>query len=110
MHLSAAVKSGMALGNKHTQISLQAGGAFSVFGGHIIGRQIELVTDKRIVQAWRVADWAPGLYSIAKFDFATQDAETRLYFDHTGFPEGQGQHLAEGWQTNYWEPLKKYLT
>jgi activator of HSP90 ATPase len=109
MHLSAAMQSGMALGNKPTQISHKAGGTFCVFGGHIVGRQIELVADKRIVQAWRVADWSPGMYSIAKFDLATQDSQTRLFFDHTGFPEGQGQHLAEGWQANYWEPLRKYL-
>src|SRR6266566_5752985 len=47
------------------RIAHDAGGAFSLFGGHIIGRHLELVPDQRIVQAWRVVDWTSGLYSIA---------------------------------------------
>jgi activator of HSP90 ATPase len=85
------------------------GGAFSLFGGHILGRQIELVPNQRIVQAWRTADWKPGVYSIAKFELAEEGSETRIVFDHTGFPAGQAAHLAEGWVGNYWAPLTKYL-
>lgn len=107
--LSAAVKSGMALGDRPTQISALSGGPFTIFGGHIIGRQIELTPYDRIVQAWRVVDWAPGVYSIAKFTLIEQDSGTRLVFDHVGFPQGQAQHLADGWHANYWEPLAKLL-
>jgi activator of HSP90 ATPase len=91
-------------------IGRSAGAAFSVFGGHIVGRQLELVPAQRIVQAWRVVDWEPGHYSIAKFEFRNENRQTRILFDHTGFPGGQGNHLAEGWTANYWEPLKKYFT
>ena len=97
------------LGNKPTVISRQAGGSFTLFGGHIIGRQIELVPDERIVQAWRVVDWAPGIYSIAKFELVEQSSGTKIVFDHTGFPQGKGEHLAVGWKTHYWDPLEKYL-
>ena len=65
VHLSAAMQSGMSLGNAPTQISSAIEGTFSLFGGHILGRHLELVSNQRIVQAWRVADWAPGIYSIA---------------------------------------------
>jgi activator of HSP90 ATPase len=107
--LSAAMQSGMTPGNKPTQISREAGSVFTLFGGHIVGRQIELVPNERIVQAWRVVTWSPGVYSIAKFELAQQASGTKLVFDHVGFPDGQGQHLAEGWKANYWEPLEKYL-
>lgn len=109
VQLSAAVKSGMALGNKPVEISKQVGGAFTIYGGHIVGRHIELVPGERIVQAWRVVDWNPGVYSLAKFELIEQGSGTKLVFDHTGFPEGQAQHLAKGWTSNYWEPLGKYL-
>jgi activator of HSP90 ATPase len=109
IQLSAAVQSGMALGKDPTQISREAGGPFTLFRGHIVGRQIELVPSERIVQAWRVATWNPGVYSIAKFELREQGSSTKLVFDHVGFPDGQGQHLAEGWKANYWEPLEKYL-
>ena len=109
VQLSAAVQSGMTLGNKPTEISREAGGAFSIYGGYIVGRHIELVPNERIVQAWRVTNWNPGIYSIAKFELTEQGLGSKLVFDHTSFPEGAGQHLAEGWKANYWEPLEKYL-
>jgi activator of HSP90 ATPase len=107
--LSAAMQSGMPLGTAPTEISREVGGAFALFSGHIAGRHIELVANQRIVQAWRTADWAPGVYSIAKFELVEQGSGTKVVFDHTGFPAGQGEHLAAGWKANYWEPLEKFL-
>lgn len=91
------------------QIADKVGGRFALFNGHIIGRHLELLPDQRIVQAWRVADWEPGIYSIARFQLADKGSKTTILFDHSGFPNGLGQHLASGWHTNYWEPLRKYL-
>jgi activator of HSP90 ATPase len=91
------------------RIGRSAGDTFSLFGGHIAGRHIELVPYGRIVQAWRVVDWDPGVYSIAKFELADRDGQTTIVFDHTGFPKGRGEHLAEGWKQNYWQPLTKYF-
>jgi activator of HSP90 ATPase len=106
IQLSAA---GMSLGSKTTEISRQEGGPFTLFGGHIVGRHLELVPDQRIVQAWRVVDWSPGIYSIVKFELAEQGSSTKIVFDHTGFPQGNGEHLAAGWAINYWEPMRKYF-
>ena len=96
-------------GGAPAEISREAGGAFTCFGGMIQGRQIELVPGQRIVQAWRAGNWSPGVYSIVRFDLQDAGGQTRLVFDHTGFPEDQGEHLASGWNQMYWEPLKKYL-
>ena len=109
MLLSAAMQGGMPPGAAPTEISREVGGAFSIFGGHIVGRHVELVPNERIVQAWRVVDWDPGVYSIAKFELIEQGSATKLVLDHAGFPGAQGQHLADGWKANYWEPLEKYL-
>lgn len=108
--LSAAVKSGMVSATTPAAISSEAGGAFSLFGGHISGRVIELIRNERIVQAWRAGDWTAGTYSIARFELVEVGTGTRLVFDHTGFPVGQAEHLAAGWKENYWEPLAKVLT
>jgi len=92
------------------RIGRAAGESFTLFGGHIVGRHVELVPSRRIVQAWRVVDWDPGIYSIAKFEFKGNGVRTTVVLDHTGFPNGKGQHLADGWNANYWEPLRKYLS
>jgi activator of HSP90 ATPase len=98
-----------AFSGRTAEINREVGGAFSLFGGHIIGRNLELVPNQRIVQAWRVVTWPEGAYSIAKFELKAQGSGTRLVLDHTGFPEGLHDHLAEGWDDNYWVLLKKYL-
>ncbi|MFF2449493.1 SRPBCC domain-containing protein [Neobacillus sp. NPDC058068] len=96
-------------GGAPVEISPEAGGTFSCFGGMIHGRNIELVPGVRIVQAWRVKNWPEGVYSIAKFELKEQDSKTLLVFDHTGFPGVEKEHLATGWGENYWKPLAKYL-
>jgi activator of HSP90 ATPase len=90
-------------------IDPKAGGEFSLFGGLVVGRNVELIPDQLVVQAWRPTHWSPGVYSIAKFAFKPQDATTLITFDHTGFPEGEFDHLEWGWNNHYWEPLKKFV-
>ncbi|HLJ41330.1 MAG TPA: SRPBCC domain-containing protein [Candidatus Acidoferrales bacterium] len=91
------------------EISRDVGGAFKCFGGVISGRHVELTPNERVVQAWRDADWDAGVYSIAKFELQEQGDGTKIIFDHTGFPSGEGNDLAAGWKANYWEPLTKYF-
>jgi activator of HSP90 ATPase len=83
------------------------GAAFSAFGGHITGRHIELVPGKRVVQAWRAKTWPEGLYSIVRFELHGEGGGTKLVFDHDGFPEEMKEHLAKGWQANYWDNIAK---
>ena len=110
VEMSAAMKSGgMKLGSKAAGIGREPGAAFTLFGGYITGRQVELVPNERIVQVWRAGSWDPGSYSIARFVLVESGGETKIKFDHTGFPKGQAEHLAEGWRVNYWEPMAKFL-
>ena len=111
VQLSAAMNSGMKTGpgTKPTQIDPTSGGSFSLFGGYVTGRMLELIPDTRIVQAWRAGSWDEGLYSIARFALSQTGTGTKLIFDHTGFPNAAAVHLAEGWHINYWQPLAKSL-
>lgn len=81
-----------------------------MFGGQIVGRNVELVPFQRIVQAWRPTHWSPGVYSIAKFSFTPKvSSVTMVVLDHTGLPEGEFDSLDWGWHNHYWEPLKRFL-
>jgi len=90
-------------------IGPDAGSAFSMFGGVIVGRNIELIPAQRIVQAWRPKYWDPGVYSMVKFELVADGAKTKIVLDHTGFPEGTYKGLYSGWPERYWDPLTKYL-
>src|ERR1700685_3600940 len=91
------------------EIDPKEGGAFSMFGGMIVGRNVELIPNQRVVQAWRPTHWDPGVYSIVRFELKPRDPETMLVLDHTGFPEGEFDHLEWGWNNHYGETLKKFL-
>ena len=108
IQLSGAMQT-MHLPDKPAEISREAGGAFKLFGGYITGRQVELVQNERIVQAWRTGSWGPGIYSIAKFELVEQGSGTKIIFDQTGFPPGEAESLASGWKAHYWNPLDKLL-
>jgi activator of HSP90 ATPase len=95
--------------NGDADISRDAGGAFSCHGGAIVGRNLELVPNRRIVQAWRVADWDEGVYSVVRLELKPEGDGTRIVLDHWGLPEGSEEHIDSGWHTRYWDPLKKYL-
>jgi activator of HSP90 ATPase len=94
---------------KPAVISREVGSAFSLYGGYITGRQVELVPNQRLVQAWRAGSWPVGVYSIARFELVAEGTGTKIVFDHTGFPQGLAEHLAIGWKSHYWEGLEKFL-
>jgi activator of HSP90 ATPase len=108
IQLSGAMQA-MHLPDKPAEISREVGGAFKLFGGYIMGRQVELAPNERIVEAWRTGGWNPGVYSIARFELVEQGSGTKIIFDHTGFPQGEAEVLASGWKAHYWEPLEKLL-
>ena len=91
------------------EIDASEGGAFSCFGGQILGRNIELVPGERIVQDWRVAAWGEGVFSAVSFSFEKSETATRISLDHSGFPDGFEEHLEGGWPKMYWDPLRVYL-
>jgi activator of HSP90 ATPase len=77
-----------ALSGEPGQIDHKDNGVFSMFGGKIVGRNVVLIANQRIVQAWRPANWDPGAYSIVKFELKEQRGRTMRVLDHAGFPEG----------------------
>jgi len=94
---------------KPTAISDQVGGPFTLFGGYVTGRNLQVIPGTRLVQAWRAASWDAGDYSVVRFELQSQTRGCRIVFDHRGFPQDQGKSLAYGWRVHYWEPLAKLL-
>ncbi|TSC72644.1 MAG: hypothetical protein G01um101438_361 [Parcubacteria group bacterium Gr01-1014_38] len=91
------------------KISRKVGGAFSVFGGSIHGRNLKLVKDTTIIQAWRVKEWPKNVSSRATFSLRKMKNGTRLIFTHAGVPANALASIRKGWNTYYWKPMKKLL-
>jgi uncharacterized protein YndB with AHSA1/START domain len=96
------------------ELTDREGGAFSVFGGRVEGRQIELVPGQRVVQAWRFGTahpsvWEPGVYSTVRFALEPAGDGTRLVIDHTGIPAEWIEHISQGYPTFYQDPITKFF-
>ena len=87
----------------------EIGGKLSAFGGAITGINIELVSNKRIVQMWRAGDWPAGHYSTATFELTAVEAGTQLAFTQTGVPENKYDEINKGWHEQYWDKIKAAL-
>ena len=92
-------------GGRAAEIATEVGGALSMFGGDIRGRIVELVPERRVVQAWRSQAWPDGVYSIVRFELSAEGNGTRLVFDQTGYPDGAEKMLEGGWHQMYWTPM-----
>ena len=96
-------------GGRSADISAEEGGSFAMFGGDIVGRNIELVPGKRFVQAWRPKRWPEGLYSLVSFNLSREGTGTKLVFDQVGYPDEDHAMLDGGWSMMYWQPMSKVL-
>ena len=90
-------------------VSRAIGGASSAYGGKVTAINLDLVANKRIVQAWRSAQFPEGGFSLATFQLNEVGSETELVFSQDAIPEGFAEHLDKGWNERYWAPLRKYL-
>src|SRR5271156_6544372 len=59
-----------AFSKEPAEIRPQPGAAFKLFGERIEGRNVELISNQRIVQAWRSTAWPAGEYTIVRFALA----------------------------------------
>ena len=107
--LLSSKKFGEMTGGRKAKISKDEGGTASLFGGAIQARNIELVPGKRVVQAWRSADWPEGQYSIVRFELTVDGTNTKLSFDQVGHPADAASHLERGWHEMYWNPMNTML-
>ena len=92
-------------------ISNQIGGKYSAYDGYIVGKNLELVPGKRIVQTWKAYEegWPDDVYSTVEFVFTENKNGTELIFRHTGIPTQVKSDFDNGWKEHYWEPMKAYL-
>ena len=91
------------------EIAGDEGGAFSCFGGQIVGRHIELDPGKRIVQAWRTSNFEDADPD-SRLEVILEPAEggTRVRLRHTNLP-AHGSRYETGWVSHYFEPMRRHF-
>lgn len=92
------------------RMSRKVGGKFTVWGGALRGRNLDIVPGRMIVQAWRATHWAiADLDSILVLRFSKAPGGGQVDLVHVNVPRYDHKGVSEGWAKYYWKPWKKYL-
>src|SRR5213075_1544174 len=92
------------------KLSAKEGGKYSVHGGYITGKNLQLIKNKLIVQTWRAEGWgkddADSTFIIL---LEPTGKNVVLHATHANVPDKHAASIDAGWHKHYWEPWKKYL-
>ena len=90
--------------------SAKPGARWSAFGGAIWGRNLLILPERLIVQAWRSRHFKKSdPDSILVLAFSGRANSTRIDLVHVNVPAQDHQGVREGWPKFYWKPWKGYL-
>ncbi len=91
-------------------LSRKVGGSYSAYDGYIKGKNLALISGKRIVQTWRASNWSKSVMdSIFILTFEKAGGGTEVTMVHANLPDKEKKHLAKGWYDCYWNLWKKHL-
>jgi activator of HSP90 ATPase len=92
------------------KISRKVGGKWTAFGGMLSGKNLVLVPNRMIVQAWRSSEWkAEDPDSILVVRFEKSGSGSTVSSTHVSVPKYDHKGVTQGWKKYYWEPWKEYL-
>ena len=97
-------------GGNPAKISAKEGAKFSVWGDYITGKNLQLIKDKLIVQAWLGSDWDKSeIDSTFILLFEQKGKDAVIHMTHANIPDKQAKGIKDGWTEYYWAPWKAYL-
>ena len=80
---------------------------FSLWGGDIHGKNLDIIPDEKLVQEWFGGDWPEP--SIVTINLTEGEGYTRVDLLHENVPDDEAEDIISGWKDYYFEPMKNYL-
>jgi uncharacterized protein YndB with AHSA1/START domain len=94
-----------------SKVEPYVGGKHSAWDEYIQGETLELDPYRRILQSWITTEFPPGSEaSLLEILLEEVEGGTRVTLIHTRIPEGQGEQYRDGWEENYFAPLREYFS
>ena len=92
------------------EISAKEGTKYSVHGGYITGKNLQLVKNKLIVQTWRAVGWDKNdVDSTFIINLEEKGKDVVLHAIHANLPDKAAAGIDKGWHDHYWNPWKQHL-
>lgn len=89
------------------KMDVKEGGSFSIWGGDIWGKNINVTPKKELIQEWFTGNWPKP--SIVTFRLTHKNGCTTLFLTHKGVPEKEFDSIDEGWDDYYLGEIQKLL-
>lgn len=102
-------KHSTATGAKAT-VSRKVGGKFTAFDGMLSGKNLVVIPNHMIVQAWRGSHWKKtDADSILILKFSKTKSGSRVDLVHVNVPDHDHAGVTKGWSKFYWKPWRAHL-
>lgn len=82
------------------------GNEYQLFGGSVTGSYLELETNERILQTWRLSDWKSGHFAKMDIRFIQGAGETKVVVDISGIPVGEEDRVRNNFEEYYIKSIK----
>jgi uncharacterized protein YndB with AHSA1/START domain len=87
---------------------LESGSEFSLWEGSIVGKNLEFVTGKKIVQQWYFGDQPEA--SLVTIVLHPHKQGTSVELVHTNIPDADYEDIVQGWNESYWGSLQEFYS
>lgn len=88
------------------KMNAKAGSKFSLWGGSIHGKNLE-VSKTKIVQNWKEEAWKE--FSTVTFAIEPTKTGTVVTLTHNDIPDASFTNIKDGWDSYYMLPLKEFV-
>lgn len=83
------------------------GTEFSLWGGDVYGKNLEVIPEKKLIQDWYGGQWDKP--SKATFELSTRCGKTTINLSQTDVPDDEVADIDAGWDDYYLGPIKELL-
>ena len=88
------------------EMSTKPGSEFSLLGGDIVGKNLEIEPNRKIVQQWYFGDKSEA--SIVTIILHPHKAGTSAELRHTNIPDEVYEEFVEGWDETFFGSLQDF--
>jgi activator of HSP90 ATPase len=90
-----------------SKMDSNVGSDFELWNGEIFGKNIEVISGRKLVQEWVGGDWPKA--SIVTFSLKEDKKGTVLELEQINVPDDEFDDIDPGWDDYYIGPLKQML-
>jgi len=90
-------------------MSKDVGAEFSLWGGDIVGRNLEIVENEKLVQQWYFGEQDEKEPSIVRIQIWPKKGSSSVELNHSNIPDEAYENIVEGWNEAYLGAIKQLL-